>query len=44
MARCVRALGMPGFTDAGVSSAPLYRDRDTEGIGDHVVVWLYTRP
>ena len=24
---CVRALGMPGFTDAGVSSAPLERQR-----------------
>ena len=25
--RCVRALGMPGFTDAGVSSAPLEGQR-----------------
>ena len=25
--RCVRALGIPGFTDAGVSSAPLERQR-----------------
>ena len=24
---CVRALGMPGFTDAGVSSAPLERPK-----------------
>ena len=24
---CVRALGMPGFTDAGISSAPLERQR-----------------
>ena len=33
----MRALGMPGFTDAGVSSAPLHVERTEipEGIGDH---------
>ena len=38
---CVWALGMPRFTDAGVSSAPLERQRyftctpSAEEIGDH---------